>query len=125
MNLKLVVIPGLYAVCRLAPESAIPTWALQGGFFSVSGTADELSVVCVQDQVPAGVQCEQGWSLIKVQGPMDFGLTGILAALAGPLAQAAISIFAVSTFETDYLLVKAENLEKARTILVAAGHDLS
>jgi len=95
---------------------------LEGDFVSVTGTRDEVSVVCPEDQAPEGATVEAGWRCLKVDGPLDFGLTGVLASLAVPLAEAGVSIFAVSTFDTDYVLVKAEALERAAAALETAGH---
>ncbi|HEX6291443.1 MAG TPA: ACT domain-containing protein [Herpetosiphonaceae bacterium] len=110
------------AVCRLAHDAPLPDWALQSHFFSITRTPDELSIVCAQEVVPDGTTCERDWRCLKVAGPLDFALTGVLAALVLPLAQAGISIFAVSTFDTDYLLVKAAATERAIAVLVMAGH---
>ena len=112
------------AICRLAAGDTLPPWAA-GPFYSVTRTADELSVVCREAAVPAGVRSERGWRALQVQGPLDFALTGVLASLAVPLAQAGVSIFAVSTFDTDYLLVKEEQNERAARVLQLAGHELS
>src|SRR5205085_10754270 len=92
-------------ICRLGASEAIPDWATQGDFYSVTRTSDELSVVCSHVQVPADVPCEKGWRGLKVEGPLDFGLVGILASIAAPLAAAGISIFALGTFDTDYILI--------------------
>ncbi|SPE28283.1 conserved hypothetical protein [Candidatus Sulfopaludibacter sp. SbA3] len=108
------------AICRLAGGEPVP-WAC-GGFYSVTRAARELSIVCVEAGVPAGVRCDRPWRLLEVEGPLDFGLTGVLASLAAPLAEAGVSIFAISTFDTDYLLVKEESLQKAVEALQAAGH---
>ena len=123
-KLTLSLLPEHYSICRLGPEADIPPWALAGDFFSITRTRDELSLVCSQELVPPGVQCEKGWRCIMVKGPLDFSLTGILASLAASLAEAGISIFAISTFDTDYLLVKAENLERAVLKFKEAGHDV-
>ena len=80
--------------------------------------------MCKQSDVPEGVKCEKGWRCLKVEGPLDFGLTGILASLAQPLAEAKISIFAISTFDTDYILVKDENFKAAVLALSSAGHEI-
>ena len=112
------------AICRLEKDAAIPEWARTGSFVSTTRTAEELSIVCPQIQVPAGMKREEGWRCIKVQGPLDFSLTGILASLTTPLAKEGISVFAISTYDTDYLLVKEENLEKAIEILVKKGHQI-
>ena len=118
--LTLSVMPILLAVVRLNTLSNIPSWAMEAGdFFSITKTQDELSVVCSEDRVPQDVKVEKGWRCLKVEGPLDFGLTGILSSLAQPLAEAKISIFAISTFDTDYIMVKKENLQRAVAILAA------
>lgn len=120
--LTLSILPDTFAICRLDASSKLPQWAITGNFISITRTVDELSIVCPANQVPPGTNCNSGWQCFKVEGKLDFSLTGILAALATPLAQAGISIFAVSTYDTDYLLVKAEDKENAILILTAAGH---
>jgi hypothetical protein len=118
MGLKLRVLPEVLAVCRLAPDAALPDWIdTSAGFLTISRTPDELSLVCDRERVPEGVRAERGWRAFKVEGPLDFALTGILAALAGPLADAGISIFAISTFDTDYLLVRESTLGQAIAVL--------
>jgi len=115
---------GTFAVAKLPPNAAIPAWASSGPFFSITRTADELSIVCPEIQVPPGVQAEPGWRCVRVAGKMDFSLVGVLASLVGPLAEAGISVFAVSTFDTDYLLVKDGDWERAKEVLVGAGHSV-
>ena len=117
MQLTLSVLPNLYAISRLPADAALPDWAQRGEFTSLTRTADELSVVCPQKNVPPDVKCEGNWRCLKVAGPLDFALTGVLASLASALAEADISLFAVSTFDTDYLLVKADKLAQAITAL--------
>jgi hypothetical protein len=118
--LILTVMSIALAVVRLNTASNIPLWATEGeDFFSITRTSDELSVVCLEDKVPPDVKVEKGWRCLKVEGPLDFGLTGILSSLAQPLAEAKISIFAISTFDTDYIMIKKENLQKAIEILGA------
>lgn len=119
---RLLAIEGVFAVCKLPPGEAIPAWATGGNFFSVTRTADELSVVCGEAAVPAGVVCERGWRCLRVAGAMPFSLVGVLASLTAPLASADVSVFAVSTFDTDYLLVKADDFAKAVTALRTARH---
>lgn len=111
----------ILAVCRLEPQSEIPAWALKSRFFSITKTFDELSVVCEQTVVPANVKAETDWKGFRVVGTLDFSLTGILAAIANPLAQEKISIFAISTFDTDYVLIKGSTWEPAKNVLRAAG----
>jgi hypothetical protein len=122
---NLTLLPDRLAVCRLPPGAAIPAWATASPFFSLTRTDAELSVVCVQQLVPEPTQCEAGWRVFRVAGPLDFSLTGILAGIAAPLAAAGVSIFAISTFDTDYVLVKEENLTKAFDALRAAGHEVN
>jgi hypothetical protein len=123
--LTLQVLRDTFAVCRLAGEVPVPDWATAGTFFSVTRTADELSVVCPEGAVPEGVRCERGWLCLRVAGVIELSAVGVLAALAAPLAQAGISVFAVSTFDTDYLLVRAKDLGAALDSLRAAGHGIA
>jgi len=102
----------------------MPAWALGAGFLSVTWTTDELSIVCEERRVPAGVQAEKGWAALKLEGPFPFSMTGVLASFAQPLAEAGISIFVVSTFDTDYVLILRDNLERAVKVLGAAGHEM-
>ena len=103
-------------------SQTLGVWLPVAGFVSVTRTADELSVVCPGEAVPSSVRAEHGFRVLKIDGPLDFSLTGILAAVAGPLADAGISIFAVSTYDTDYVLVKAKDLNQAVAVLQAGGH---
>jgi uncharacterized protein len=121
-QLKYSVLPGKFAICRLHPSVTIPEWATASRIFSVTRTADELSVVCAEDLVPAGIQVEGGWACIRLQGPFPFQITGVLASILDPLAAAKIGIFALSTFDTDYILVKANELRAAEGALNLAGH---
>ena len=120
--LKLEVIVGEFSVAKLSANSAIPSWAVASPIFSITRSTDELSIICGSSLVPMEIEAEHGWACIKVVGPLDFALTGVLAALAGPLARAKISIFALSTFDTDFILVKRGALDAARSVLRAAGH---
>lgn len=120
MTLRLRVLPGTLAICRLGPEATIPAWA-SGSFFSATRTPDELSLVCDEAAVPNEVRAERGWRALQVEGPLDFGLTGVLAGLATPLAAADIPIFAISTFDTDWLLVRQAQLVPATSFLRRAG----
>jgi uncharacterized protein len=120
--MKLQQLPQSFSILKLDPGVAIPAWALQGGFFSVNRTKDELSMVCETKHVPPEIELRSdNWTCLKVEGLLDFAQTGILSSIAGPLAKAKISIFAVSTFNTDYILVKAENLARAKEALRKSG----
>ena len=115
-------------MCRLASDARIPAWALEGGFFCVVRTRDELSIVCDEDsckkdRMPDGALAERGWVALKLEGPFPFTMTGVLASFLQPLAEAQIPIFAISTFDTDYVLIKREKLEQAVVALGAAGHE--
>ena len=121
-NLTLSLLSDTFAICRLGPEADIPSWALAGDFFSVTRTEEELSLVCPQEMVPEWTHCEKDFRSIKVQGPLDFALIGLLASLTEALAQEEISILAISTFDTDYLLVKKAQVDRAVQKLLQAGH---
>ncbi len=125
MRLKLFVLPESCAVCRLAADSPVPPWADCGGFASITRTAEELSIVCDVARVPAGVRREGGWRCLKVEGPLDFAMVGVLASLVAPLADAGVSVFAISTFDTDYLFVREGDLVAATAALRRAGHQVS
>jgi hypothetical protein len=121
---KLELLPDIYAVCRLDKNAPVPDWGIRGPFSSITRTAGELSVVCPEAQVPGGVNKEGGWKILMVEGPLDFSLTGVLASLIAPLAREGISVFALSTHDTDYLLVKKEQLEKAVRALRGEGYEV-
>ena len=123
-HLALTLLPERFAISRLAADAPIPEWATQGPFFSVTRTGDELSVVTELSRVPVGVQSQPGWRVLKVHGPFVLSEIGVLASLAAPLAEAKISLFAVSTFDTDYLLVASETLPAAIAALERAGHTI-
>jgi len=120
--LNLSLLPDQYAICRLPADSAIPDWADVGLFISVTRTADELSITCPQVNVPAKIQREGGWRILKLEGPFDLALTGILAPIATALAQAQVNIFALSTYDTDYVLVKEAKLAEAVKAIEGLGH---
>lgn len=121
-QLTFVVFSELFAVCRLDHNAPIPAWASAGTLFSITRTADELSIVCPQSLVPDAIRCERGWRCLRVAGTMAFSMVGVVASLSQPLAEAGIGIFVISTFDTDYLLVKDNDLEKAVIALRATGH---
>jgi hypothetical protein len=121
---QLYVLDDLYAVVRLEPDAELPAWARGGPFWSITRSEAELSVVCRQDDVPAEASAERGWCAFEVAGPLDFSLTGIVASLVSPLSEAEIPLFVVSTFETDYLLVREQHLHAAVEALAGAGHSI-
>lgn len=119
---RLEVLTGVLAVCRLGPDAPLPDWALSSAFLSITRTSDELSLVCPQEVVPPDARCEKGWRCLRVEGPLEFSEIGVLASLTSVLAAAGVSLFALSTFDTDYLLVKEADLQMAATALEKAGH---
>lgn len=124
-SLKLTILDGLFTIHRLKPGAAIPKGLTSAPFYSISGSDEELSIVAPETFKVESNTSEPGWAAIRVVGKLDFAETGILAALAEPLAQASISVFAVATFDTDYILVKDASLKAAREALTLAGHKVS
>lgn len=125
-RLPLVVLPETVAVCRLPAAAPIPEWASKAhAFLTVSRTSEELSVTADQAVVPEGTRCERDYRPIRVRGTLPPNLVGILLAIADPLAEAKIAIFAISTYDTDYVLVKAADLDRAIAALERAGHEVS
>jgi uncharacterized protein len=137
-RLVLSILPGFYAVCRLDAADGVPGWAggsvpeggavagsaAPAGLASITRTAEELSIVCPEAAVPGDVRSERGWRCLKVQGPIEFTAIGIVASLVAPLAREGVSVFVVSTFDTDYLMVKAADLEKTVFALSGDGHQV-
>jgi uncharacterized protein len=115
--LELRLLAAVFAVCRLDPVAPVPD-----GFWSVTRTDDELSVICVDDAVPEGAVVQRGWRALQFVGPLDFALTGVAAALTAPLAEAQISVLPIATYDTDYLFVRDETLSRAVEALEDAGH---
>lgn len=126
-KLTLTLSPDRLAVCRLDAGAAVPAWAVKSAFFSITRTGDELSIVCGEDAAPndAALKIERGWRAFKIEGPLDFELTGVLVAVAKPLADAGIPIFALSTYDTDYVLVKHDRVQPAITALARADHTVN
>ncbi len=121
--MELRVLDERLALARLAADAAVPAWVAGRDFLAVVRTQRELSIVCRDDAVPAThAEVERGFRALAVTGTLDFALTGIVASLAGPLAAAGISIFGISTYDTDHILVREDRLEEAIGVLTAAGH---
>lgn len=122
--MDLILLPETFTICRLPADAPPPLAALAGSFAALSRSADELSVVCPADRLPAdlpGATLSAGWRCLRVAQAMDLSLVGVMARLSGALAAAGISLFAVATYDTDYLLVRAELLDQALTALADAG----
>lgn len=113
-------------MCRAPASARLPAWATEGGFFCIARTQGEVSIVSASNRLPQdreGLVVEDGWIALELEGPFPFSMTGVLASFLDPLAEAEIPIFAISTFDTDYVLIKRENLDRARAALLAAGHE--
>ena len=123
-QLKFRWLKGPYAIVRLARDVAIPGWATKGDFTSITRTADELSIVCRLENLPREVHSSHRWQCFKLQGPFPFSQTGILLSFIAPLASAGIPIFAISTFDTDYVLIQHEFAGVALDAVQRAGHEL-
>ena len=121
---ELKLTPGMFAICRLAPNQDVPGWAV-GEIVSITRTPEELSIVCSQGAVPDHIRCESDWRCLRVVGPLEFSMTGVVASLTGALARADISVFVVSTFDTDLVLVKETDLDGAIAALKSVGHDVA
>ncbi len=124
-NLSLILLTEVMAICQLAPTAPIPVWASSSDFSACIRTPDELSLVCPEKSVPDDVIAERGWRALKVEGPLPFSMVGVLADLVTPLAQGGVSIFALSTYNTDYILVKNANLKLSIRLLEKAGHHIT
>ncbi len=123
-TLSLTLLPERLAVCRLDPGAALPQPASGGSLWSVTRTAEEVSIVLSEQEALPEWKVEPGWRGFQVAGPLAFGLTGVVSSLTQPLAEAGVPVFVISTFDTDYLLVKEENLDRAREVLAGAGHQV-
>ncbi|MDD2696970.1 MAG: ACT domain-containing protein [Candidatus Pacebacteria bacterium] len=117
MKFTLSVLPEKLGICHFAKNTPIPEWAKDLSFCSITRTSDELSIVCPQDKIPGGVLFEKDWRAFKLEGDVELSSVGVIASLAAPLAEAGISIFNVSTYETNYVLVEDKNLDKAKKAL--------
>jgi len=122
--LTMKLIKEKYGVCRINPNELIPEWAQNSDFFSITKTCDELSIVCSQDAIPNDIKCEKDWKILKIEGPLDFSLVGILASISTILAQKGISIFAISTYDTDYIFVKNKDIDNAIESLIKERYEI-
>lgn len=120
-RLTLNILSERFGICRFNPNTSIPDWALTSRFYSITKTQEEVSIVCPEGVIPQEIMCEKGWRCLKVQGLIDFSETGILSALAQPLARKNVSIFALSTYDTDYLFVREKDLSKTIETLSQEG----
>ncbi len=117
-SLTMESIPGRFTICRLEPDAELPAWAADaGGFTSITRTDRELSIIAPENAVPEGIKCESGWVAMRIAGTLDFSMIGVLAQLTTALAYAGVSVFAISTHDTDYLFVKEEYIARAHQAL--------
>ncbi|MFZ0806072.1 MAG: ACT domain-containing protein [Candidatus Sulfotelmatobacter sp.] len=121
-QLKYRKLPGTYAVVRFSPDAPIPAWAITAEFTSITRTADELSIVCPAENLPADMHSPHLWICLKLEGPFPFTQTGVLLAFIQPLSGNDIPIFAVSTYDTDYVFIPQEFAGKSLIVLKQAGH---
>lgn len=123
-GLKFLLLPGSYAVCQLSADAPLPDWLPTSGFVSTTRTPEELSIVCPDSGIPSDIKADRGWVCLKLHGPFPFSLTGILSSFIAPLSANAIPIFAISTYDTDYVLIKQGFGDSALDVLAKAGHTL-
>lgn len=124
--LTLDVLNGDFLICRLSSSSSIPAWAMNGPFVSITKTVDELSIITLDNEhIPKDIRCERGWKCLKLRGEFAFSLTGILSSILNPLSKAEISILAVSTFDTDFVLIKKTSFLVAIDVLRQNGHTVN
>lgn len=123
-QLKFRRLAGPYAIVRLTPDAAIPDWATKGEFTSVTRSPDELSIVCPMVSLPREMQSAQRWFCLKLEGPFPFSQTGVLLSFIEPLSKKDVPVFAISTYDTDYVLIQ-EEFAWAVDVLREAGHELS
>lgn len=122
--LSMKLLKDKYGVCRLDKSDLIPEWSQNSDFFSITRTADELSIVCTDTCIPDDIKCEKDWRILKALGPLDFSLIGILSKISTILAQNGISIFAVSTYDTDYILIKDKDINNAIDALSKENYEI-
>ncbi len=121
-SLDLYVLPERLAICRLGPEEKLPPWAGSAVLLSVTRTQSETTVVCQEENVPAGITCNKSWRCLRIGGVLDFSQTGILSSLTAPLAEEGIPIYALSTYSTDLILIKEKDLSRAVFVLTRSGN---
>ena len=122
---KLLLLDELLAVCQFPAKASFPDWAQGEHLLALVRTPQEVTIVCAERFVHPGVRAEPGWRALHVEGSLEFDQVGVLASLVEPLAQAGVSVFAISTFSTDYLLVKQSQLDQALAALEKVGHSIS
>jgi uncharacterized protein len=123
-QLKFRWLPGAYAIVHFAPDAGVPDWATHGDFTSITRTPDELSIVCLAEKLPRDVDSQHHWICLKLEGPFPFELTGVLLSFIEPLSRNGVPIFAISTYDTDYVLLQEDHMGGVMDLLRQAGHEL-
>jgi hypothetical protein len=123
-QLKFRQLPDTYGIVRLDPDAPVPDWALKGDFTSITRTSDELSIVCPTRSLSPDIHSSHRWICLKLEGPFPFSLTGVLLSFIEPLSSSAIPIFAISTYDTDYVLVQEQDTDRTLDVLRHSGHEL-
>ena len=123
-RLSLTLLPDAFAICRLDAEAQLPAWAIGAPWWSITRTPDELSVVCTEACVPDGVVASRGWRALRFAGPLPLDQTGVLASVTTPLAAARVSVLALATYDTDYVLIPSAQRAAAIDALERAGHSV-
>ncbi len=121
----LSILPRHFAICRLSPHADIPAWGKNTELYSITRSRDELSIVCFNENVPLDIEADRDWRALRADGPLDLSLVGILVSLLRPLAEAEISVFAISTYDTDYVLVREKFLSQAISVLKKEGYSIN
>lgn len=122
--MKFTTLRGSYAICKLHSAAVIPDWSATGAFSSITRTSNELSIICEEAHIPPDTKAERGYSCLRLEGPFDFQAVGILESFLAPLAQSGVPILAVSTYDTDWILIQKKHWTAALSVLVDAGHEL-
>ena len=124
-QLHLSLLKDKYAICSLPATAPIPDWALKESLISITRTGDELTIVCPQDLIPSQCQCDLNWRCFRIDGAFDLNQTGVISSISSPLALNQISIYVISTYNTDYFLVKEKNVEQTISVLTSSGHSIT
>jgi hypothetical protein len=124
MQLTLTLLNGRFAICQLRPDAVFPSWVKGSEVWSLTRTPDEMTVVCAEEVIPPGVDCNTGWRCFRLDGTFDLMLSGVLALITDPLATAGVSVFVLSSYGTDYVLVRSAQLSIATAALTTAGHTM-
>ena len=124
-KLKLSLLEEKYGICTLPKDAPIPHWVSKESLVSITRTGKELTIVCKQDIIPSKLQSDLNWRCFKIDGSFDLSQIGVISSISSPLADAGISIYVISTYDTDYFLVKDDNLEKSISVLSNFGHSIT